>query len=124
MSNGQGIEAALRGESLEAVRLFMDVLHLAWEPFRDGIEVSWLLRPADSGQPAAALLRYAPGAAVPLHRHPARECIYVLSGSQVDERGTYPAGTLVVNEAGSSHSVVSPDGCVVLVAWERPVEFY
>jgi anti-sigma factor ChrR (cupin superfamily) len=47
----------------------------------------------------------------------------VLAGSQDDENGHYPAGTLVMNPEGSTHSVTSGEGCVVLIQWTRPVEF-
>jgi len=46
-----------------------------------------------------------------------------LEGSQVDERGRYGRGTVVVNPPGSEHAVASPEGCVVFVTWELPVEF-
>jgi len=51
------------------------------------------------------------------------EYIHVLSGSQQDEKGIYPAGTVVINRTGSKHSVASPEGCVVLAIWEVPVRF-
>lgn len=70
-----------------------------------------------------ALLRYAPGAEVPEHRHEGYELIYVLEGEQSDERGSYPAGSFVINEPGASHRVVSAGGCVVLIHWQRPVVF-
>ena len=47
----------------------------------------------------------------------------MLIGKQRDERGDYPAGTHVVNQPGSTHSVSSPEGCVVFVVWERPNTF-
>jgi anti-sigma factor ChrR (cupin superfamily) len=47
----------------------------------------------------------------------------VLDGSQRDERGTYPAGTLVANPPGTGHSVSSDEGCVILGFWQRPVVF-
>ena len=90
-----------------------------FEPFRDGVEIARL---AD-GAPAVALLRYAPGARVPRHRHAGLETILVLQGSQIDERGRYGPGTLVLNPEGSEHSVWSEEGCVVLIQWARPVEF-
>ena len=65
----------------------------------------------------------APGAEVPAHRHEGHEYIYVLEGEQGDERGTYCAGSFVVNEPGAVHRVVSPTGCVVLIIWQRPVVF-
>jgi anti-sigma factor ChrR (cupin superfamily) len=47
----------------------------------------------------------------------------VLEGAQEDERGRYRAGTMVINPPGSRHRVASPEGCLVLVIWERPNEF-
>ncbi|MYE84591.1 MAG: cupin domain-containing protein [Gammaproteobacteria bacterium] len=92
---------------------------LAFRPFRDGIEICRL----HADDPVVALLRYAPGARVPRHRHPGLETVLVLAGSQRDERGTYGPGTLVVNPAGSAHAVASDEGCVVLIQWERAVQF-
>ena len=90
-----------------------------FEPFRDGVEISHLHR----GDAAAALLRYAPGAGVPRHRHPGLETILVLDGVQSDERGDYPAGSLILNPEGTEHSVWSEGGCTVLIQWNKPVEF-
>lgn len=96
---------------------------LRFEPFREGIEISRI----DTGEPEeatqAAVLRYAPGASVPWHLHAAAETIVVLEGGQRDERGHYPAGSVVINHPGSRHSVSAPEGCVVLVVWSRPVVF-
>lgn len=90
-----------------------------FEPFREGVEICHLVQ----GEPGVALLRYQPGAAVPRHRHTGLETIVVLEGSQSDERGRYETGAVVLNPAGSVHSVWSEDGCVVLIQWDRPVEF-
>lgn len=92
---------------------------LAFQPFRAGVEIF----PIRDGNPAVALLRYAPGAQIPAHSHTGLETVYVLDGSQSDERGTYGTGALVLNPEGSRHSVWSDDGCVVLIQWERPVRF-
>jgi anti-sigma factor ChrR (cupin superfamily) len=89
---------------------------------RDGVQILQLAGAAEKG-PSVALLRYAPGARVPAHRHSGFEVIYVLDGAQSDERGTYKAGSLVVNREGDKHSVWSDDGCLVLIVWERPIEF-
>ena len=103
-----------------------------FQPFRDGIEICTLHDNAqtlsspntDAGeQPAIALLRYQAGASVPRHRHPGIETIVVLAGSQSDEAGRYDTGSLVINPVGSEHSVWSEDGCVVLIQWDKPVEF-
>ena len=90
-----------------------------YRPFRDGVDIC----PIVEGAPAVALLRYAPGAGVPRHRHPALETILVLEGTQSDDRGDYPAGSLVLNPEGSAHRVWSDAGCVVLIQWTAPVEF-
>ena len=91
----------------------------AFRPFREGVETSVLRE----GAPGVALLRYAPGAGVPRHRHPGMETILVLEGVQSDERGDYPAGSLILNPEGTEHSVWSETGCTVLIQWNLPVEF-
>jgi anti-sigma factor ChrR (cupin superfamily) len=93
-----------------------------FEPFRPGVEIRPLYRTQNG--PAAAVLRYQAGASIPSHAHDGYEHIFVLSGEQSDERGTYPAGTLIVNPPGTSHTVISEPGCVVLVVWEKQPRFY
>lgn len=93
-----------------------------WAPFRAGIEIARIYGDGTSG-PAAALLRYAPGAIVPLHEHTGFEHILVLSGSQTDEHGTYEAGSCLIQASGTRHRVTSSDGCVVLALWYSPVAF-
>jgi anti-sigma factor ChrR (cupin superfamily) len=94
-----------------------------WRALREGVDVFRLWGDPEEGV-SVALLRYAPGARVPRHRHTGLEIIYVISGSQSDERGTYGAGSIVVNPQGDEHSVRSDGGCLVLIVWERPVEFF
>lgn len=93
-----------------------------WEPLRPGVEISPLYRDA-AGNIKLALLRYAPGATVPEHLHTGMEYIQILAGAQQDERGVYPAGSLLVSPPGSRHSIASPEGCVALAVWEAPVRF-
>ncbi len=102
--------------------LALDRGALAWEPFRDGVEVAWLYREGEHG-PAAAFLRYAPGAVVPRHLHVGYEHVFVLEGSQTDANGEHHAGTLVINPPGTTHDVRSDKGCVAVLIWERPVAF-
>jgi anti-sigma factor ChrR (cupin superfamily) len=93
---------------------------LAFEHFRDGITVHWLLkgRPIE---PSVAILNYQPGAGVPRHRHAGLETIIVLEGTQSDENGDYAAGAVVLNPVGTEHSVWTNEGCVVLIQWDLPV---
>jgi len=99
----------------------VELANVVWAPFRDGVEISVLY--SSGGGISSALLRYAAGARVPVHRHVGYEQIFVLQGEQSDERGSYPAGSVVVNLPGSSHWVSSANGCIVLAVWEKPVEF-
>lgn len=114
---------------MEQSRGFFELLQRAaapdrldWQPLRPGVEFHALYGRPGQG-PAAALLRYAPGAEVPVHEHSGYEYILVLEGVQEDVRGRYPPGTLVVNPPGSRHAVRSVEGCIVLAIWERPIRF-
>jgi anti-sigma factor ChrR (cupin superfamily) len=95
---------------------------LSFVPFRAGIDIHRIYGDGIAG-PATAVLRYRPGGSVPWHEHEGFEHVVVLEGSQEDERGVYPAGTLAINPQGSRHSVQSRGGCVALLIWERPVRF-
>jgi anti-sigma factor ChrR (cupin superfamily) len=91
-----------------------------WRPLHPGVEICSLYDFGPDG-PSSAILRYAPGGAVPIHVHEGFEHIFVLQGEQQDHRGRYPAGTCVLNPPGTRHEVRSPEGCIVIVIWERPV---
>ncbi|ORE98166.1 cupin domain-containing protein [Aurantimonas sp. 22II-16-19i] len=97
----------------------LDLAAVTFEPFRHGVEIARLSGEGDKGE--TALLRYAPGASVPMHEHTGLETILVLSGSQSDDDGTYRAGDLVLNHPGSRHRVWSEEGCTVLISWAAPV---
>ena len=111
---------------MEALKRVFDLCAIAagaevrWSYWREGVQICRLYGDGISG-PAAALLRYAPNAEVPMHKHTGYEHVLVLSGTQQDAEGVYGTGTLVVNPPGSRHRVCAPGGCTVLVVWERPV---
>lgn len=109
-----------------ADRCYADLIAGGWraldfEPFREGVEICWLEPGACADDPTLALLKYAPGASVPRHRHAGLETVVVLDGAQSDESGEYRAGAVVLNAAGSEHSVWSENGCVVMIHWTKPV---
>lgn len=106
---------------LPGLLLLSDDTAIAWKPFAPGIDICRLYR-LPTGQ-SAALLRYEPGARLRRHRHAALEHVLVLRGSQSDENGVHRQGTLLVHPPGTSHTVYSVDGCVVLALWEQPVIF-
>lgn len=118
----------MRDESPEVVKL-SDLLQisgwqhkLAWKPFQPGVDIYRLYGDGVEG-PTAALLRFRPGGRVPLHEHTGFEHILVLSGSQVDENSKSETGMLIINPPGTSHSVLSENGCIVLAIYEKPVRF-
>jgi len=110
------LSAAYRGPSFDAL-----IAGGPWHALREGVEIQYLHRALD--EPVAALLRYQPGARVPAHRHAGVEIVHVLQGSQRDAAGTYAAGSIKINLPGTAHDLVSDTGCVVLIVWEKPVEF-
>ena len=104
--------------------IFQTLLSEGWkqhrfEPFHEGVQICTLW----AEETTLALLKYEPGASVPHHRHTGTELILVLEGSQSDEHATYPKGSVILNPVGSEHTVWSEQGCVILIHWEKPVEF-
>lgn len=95
---------------------------IPWKPFKDGVDIYRLYGDGISG-PTAALLRFREEGKVPLHSHDGYEHIFVLAGSQRDQNSIATAGTLMINPPGTTHSVVSEAGCIVLAIYEKPVEF-
>jgi anti-sigma factor ChrR (cupin superfamily) len=95
---------------------------IPWQPFLAGVEIHRLYGDGNSG-PSAAFLRFSPGGRIPHHLHNGYEHILVLDGSQTDEIGVVTTGSLRINPPGSSHSVLSEAGCIVLAIYEKPVSF-
>ena len=95
---------------------------IPWKRFYEGVEIHRLYGDGITG-PSAALLRFAAGGIIPFHFHTGYEQILVLQGSQDDELGPIPAGGLRIHPPGSSHSVRSQHGCIVLAIYEKPVSF-
>lgn len=93
-----------------------------WQPLRAGVDIA-VLYSGSNDEPAAALLRYAPGAQIPLHEHRGYEHILILRGSQSDEHGEYGPGEMIISPPGTRHTVTSEEGCLVLAIWQTPVRF-
>lgn len=93
-----------------------------WQTLRDGVFISPIYQIDEMG-PRAAFLHYTPGASVPNHVHQGFEHILILHGSQIDGEQVYGAGTLVIHGPASNHQINSPEGCVALGVWEKPVRF-
>ncbi len=93
-----------------------------WQPLRDGVQISYLYQEPNEG-PSAALLCYEPEAKVPNHYHLGFEHIFILAGSQEDDNGEYKQGSLLIHKKDTNHQIYSPNGCLALAIWEKPVSF-
>jgi putative transcriptional regulator len=71
------------------------------------------------------LLKVAPGRRMPEHGHGGTELTLLLRGSYSDETGSYYQGDIAdLDEDVTHRPVASPfDGCICLIAWERPARF-
>jgi anti-sigma factor ChrR (cupin superfamily) len=100
---------------------------IKWQPYsengRHNVEIFPLYSDKNEKNegPAAALMKYKPGAYVTRHTHLGYELIFVLEGELVNDTGIHKAGTLEICPPGSHHSLSSEKGCVFLVVWEQPV---
>lgn len=87
-----------------------------------GIQQKVLLEDRERGL-RTSLIRWAPGAELPLHEHRDFEQTYVLEGSLCDEEGTCEAGNYVWRPPGSRHRAWSPNGCLLLAIFLKPNRF-
>lgn len=96
---------------------------MPWRSFPDapGVEYKVLRRHATAGG-LTLLLRFAPGADYPAHRHPAGEEYLVLAGSLEDGGRTYHAGDYVYYPPGSAHRPASREGTTLLVLLPAAIE--
>jgi len=102
---------------------YVDVEALPWRPTRwPGIEMKVLLE--DPSGLMTALMRWAPGATLPLHEHTEIEQTYVLEGSLADQEGEAHAGSFVWRPAGSRHVATAPRGAVMLAIFQKPNRFF
>lgn len=93
-----------------------------WQPLSEGVFISSIYE-TGSDSARAAFLHYLPGSKVPVHKHTGFEHILILQGSQLDGDTVYDAGTLVIHKPETDHDILSPQGCIALGIWEKPVSF-
>jgi anti-sigma factor ChrR (cupin superfamily) len=83
--------------------------------FAEGIEVKDL---GTADGRSMQLVRFAPGASFPLHRHEGPEFIYLLEGVAIQEGQRLSAGWAAVAAMGTTDSNFhSPTGCVFLTVY-------
>lgn len=70
----------------------------------------------------ASMIRFEPGAKLPMHRHLGDEMVYVIEGAITDESGTVSAGNMGYRPDGCIHSVSSKNGATVLAVMTGKIE--
>jgi anti-sigma factor ChrR (cupin superfamily) len=99
---------------------YVDIDNLPWvNGGGEGIQQKVLLEDKERGM-RTALIRWAPGASLPLHEHADFEQTYVLEGSLCDHEGECKAGQYVWRPPGSRHRAWSPNGCLLLGIFLKP----
>ena len=91
--------------------LYVAAANRSWAERRPGVHWKVLF---EDGDTQTVLVRYAPGAVIPRHRHLGDEQIFVLEGSVSDDTGTCPTGGYARRPPGCVHAVESRDGALVL----------
>lgn len=93
---------------------------MAWEKTQfDGISIRVLYQDKEKGE-TTCLLKWEPGATLPIHKHPAIEQSYVIEGSFYDHDGICRAGEFVWRRQGSFHETHSDEGAVILAVYRQP----
>jgi len=96
---------------------------IEWAPTRfDGISVKVLYEDRARGE-MTCLLKWAPGATLPMHKHPEIEQTWVLEGSLYDHEGICRAGEFVWRHPGTFHEPHSDEGAVILAIYRKPNVF-
>ena len=103
----------------DPVSLYVRADARAWVERRPGVfwKILW-----EDGDHKAILMRYAPGATIPRHRHLGDEQIYVLEGEVADDTGVCTAGNYARRPPGCVHTVRSAGGALVLAITSGPTE--
>ena len=71
----------------------IEVAEIAWESMMPNIKAKMLWTDTATKR-RAQLIRFEPGASLPLHRHVGDELLYMIEGSISDESGTVSAGSV------------------------------
>ena len=104
-----------------AVSLFVNAADVPWTERRPGVFWKVIWEDPD-GRHKAILVRYAPGATIPRHRHVGDEQIFVLEGAVADDTGVCTAGNYARRPPGCEHTIVSETGAVVFAITSGPTE--
>ncbi len=93
---------------------------IEWGPSQfPGIGIKVLYEDKAAGE-MTCLLKWEPGATLPMHKHPAIEQSFVLEGSFYDHDGICRAGQYVWRKPGSFYETHSGEGAVILAIYRQP----
>src|SRR5689334_24937866 len=96
---------------------------IPWSPTQfEGISIKVLYEDKTKGE-MTCLLKWEPGATLPMHKHPEIEQSYVIEGSFSDHDGVCRAGEFVWRRIGSFHETHSAEGAVILAVYRKPNVF-
>ncbi len=120
------LEARLKGKLEPTVdgSTYVKPQEMDWQDTQfDGIQAKVMYENKEAGE-MTVLLKWAPGASLPFHRHPEIEQSYVLEGSFYDHDGICRAGEYVWRRPGSLHETHSDEGCIILAIYRKPNVFF
>lgn len=104
--------ATLIGDDLQSVR---------WRWLSRGI---WVKRLPITGEGLLHAFKGKPGARLPNHGHLGSELTLVLRGTLEDSTGCYRRGDVCdLDEAVEHTPIAGPEGCICVVAQDRPIRF-
>lgn len=102
---------------------YVDPKKIDWSPSQfEGIQIKVLYEDKAKGE-MTCLLKWEPGATLPMHKHPEIEQSFVLEGSFYDHDGICRAGEYVWRTLGSFHETHSDEGAVILAIYRKPNVF-
>jgi anti-sigma factor ChrR (cupin superfamily) len=102
---------------------YVDPATMEWRPSQfKGIQIKVLYENKAAGE-MTCLLKWEPGATLPMHKHPEIEQSFVLEGSFYDHDGICKAGEYVWRQPGSFHETHSDEGAVLLAVYRKPNMF-
>ena len=102
---------------------YVDPSAMEWRPSQfKGIQIKVLFEDQSKGE-MTCLLKWEPGATLPMHKHPEIEQSFVLEGSFYDHDGICKAGEYVWRTPGSFHETHSDEGAILLAVYRKPNVF-
>lgn len=90
-----------------------------WFDFRPGVK-KLVLAGSEQREHVAILWYPTTDGAVSRHYHAMTESVYVIDGSQADEKGVYRTGTVYFNPPGSGHAISESTGFFILAYASAP----